>query len=56
MYVSLKDFVHFIQVNEFTSISCSLYFLYALFHISHVSFLISITDNQSNLSYLLKSV
>ena len=55
--MSLKDFVHFIQVNEFTSIKLFTIFPYYIFHISHVSFLISDTDNQSNLSYLLsKSV
>lgn len=55
--VSLKEFVHFIQVNKFTSIKLFIIFPYYIFNISHVSFLISDTDNQSNLSYFLsKSV
>ena len=56
-FVSLKEFVHFIQVNKFTSIKLFTILPYYIFNISHVSFLISDTDNQSNLSYFLsKSV
>lgn len=47
--MSVKEFVHFIQVNEFTSIKLFTIFPYYIFNISHVSFLISDTDNQSNL-------
>ena len=51
--MSLKEFVHFIQVNKFTSIKLLIIFPYYIFNISHVSFLISDTDNQSNLMCLV---